>query len=311
MLLALGLLATGLAAAGLCWLGWRGSGRWPAYGSLAVLALAALELLLALRTPGVVTFFTALVWSAYIVAVDAAVYRQRGDSLLRHPRACVALALLSIPGWLIFEAYNLRLRNWAYRGVPASFWEFALGAAWAFATIYPGIFETADLIHAGWTASWRARPWRPSPARERALIVAGLACLLIPLVIPSAWAPYSFALVWAGFIFFLDPLQRRLGWPSLLSDLERGQPGRLAALLLAGAACGFFWEFWNYWAAARWEYIFPILHRYRIFAMPFPGFLGFPPFAVECFATYIFLSQCLLPPSIRAALLPGRPRSIC
>lgn len=309
MLLGIGLLATAMCAAGLAWLGARrgAAGRWPRYGSAGLIALAALELLLALRVPGVVTFFTALIWTAYIVAVDAAVRRRRGDSLLGHPGAFAALALLSIPGWLIFEAYNLRLRNWAYVGVPGSFWEFTLGAAWAFATIYPGIFETADLIFS-WTGTWRMRPWPRRPERERSLerglFAAGVVCLAVPLVVPLAWAPYSFALVWAGFIFLLEPVQRARGWPSLLADLARGEPGRLAALLLAGAACGFFWEFWNYWAAARWEYIFPILHRWRIFAMPFPGFLGFPPFAVECFAMYVVLSQCLLPAPMRAALGP-------
>ncbi|MGH9520877.1 MAG: hypothetical protein ACRD2D_14570 [Terriglobales bacterium] len=307
MLLGIGLMATAVCAAGLVWLGasGRSAGRWPRYGNAGLIALVVLELLLALRVPVVETFFTAAVWTAYIVAVDAAVRRRRGNSLLGHPGAFAALALLSIPGWLIFEAYNLRLRNWAYVGVPDNFWVFILGAAWAFATIYPGIFETADLIHASWTASWRTRPWLRRRRLERDLFVLGVACLIIPLALPAAWAAYSFALVWAGLIFLLEPLQRRRGWPSLLGDLERGEPGRVAALLLAGAVCGVFWEFWNYRAAARWEYIFPILHRYRIFAMPVPGFLGFPPFAMECFATYVVLSQCLLPPALRADPLPA------
>lgn len=213
------------------------------------------------------------------------------------------MCALSIPAWLIFELYNLHLRNWIYVGVPGPFWNFALGAAWAFATIFPGIFETADLIHCAWAGRLRSRPWGARRLRAWPWMLLGAAMVAGPLVAPAAWAPYWFGPVWAGWVLVLDPLNRAWGWPSLLGDVERGRPGRSVALLLAGAACGFFWEFWNYWALARWEYVFPIFHRFRIFAMPVPGFLGFPPFALECFALYIFLSRVLLPPRLRAALI--------
>ncbi|MGH9479272.1 MAG: hypothetical protein ACRD1A_08585 [Terriglobales bacterium] len=297
-----GLGLTAAAVLGLIWLAAAAPpvARFPWYGGWALAALAACALMLALRVAWVATFFTALMWTAYIAAVDAAVYRLRGDSLLRRPGALAAMALLSVPLWLIFEAYNLRLANWRYVGVPARFWLFAVGATWAFATILPGIFETADLIHTAWTSRWRWPRWR---SRGWPWMAAGAALLAVPLVAPAAWAPYLFALVWAGFIFLLDPVNRACGWPALLADLEQGAAGRIAALLLAGAACGFLWEFWNYWAAARWEYVFPILHRYRIFAMPAPGFLGFPPFALECFVLYTLAAHALLPPRLRARLL--------
>ena len=47
------------------------------------------------------------------------------------------------------------------------------------------------------------------------------------------------------------------------------------------------WEFWNNWAAAKWNYIFPMFQRWKIFEMPAPGYLGFLPFALECFAMYV------------------------
>lgn len=299
MLVGVGCIAVAAFALWLAWLASRPAPRpFPAYGWCALAGLAGLELLLALATPGVVTFFTALVWTAYIPLVDAAVYRHRGDSLLHHAGSFTAMALLSVPAWLIFEAYNLHLRNWAYVGVPRQFWLFSLGATWAFATIFPGIFETADLFQAVWTHRLRCRPWRVRPGLG--WITVGVALLAVPLELPAALAPYSFALVWIGFIFLLDPVNCALGWPSLLADLEAGRAGWPIALLLAGAACGFFWEFWNYWAQARWEYIFPILHRYRIFAMPVPGFIGFPPFALECFTLYVFLARALLPRRLHA-----------
>ncbi|MGH9475345.1 MAG: hypothetical protein ACRD1C_03320 [Terriglobales bacterium] len=291
-------LAAGFAL-WLTWLAARPSPRpLPAYGWWALGVLAGLEILLALRTPGVVIFFTALIWTAYVPLVDAAVYRHRGDSMLHHAGSFTAMALLSVPAWLIFEAYNLHLRNWAYAGMPRQFWIFALGATWAFATIFPGIFETADLVHCVWTRRMCCTPWRVQP---RGMMIAGAVLLVVPLALPEGLAAYTFALVWVGFIFLLEPANRALGWPSLLEQLEAGRPGWTVALLWSGAACGFFWEFWNYWAQARWEYIFPILHRYRIFAMPVPGFIGFPPFALECFALYSFLAGFLLPQCLRAA----------
>jgi len=36
----------------------------------------------------------------------------------------------------------------------------------------------------------------------------------------------------------------------------------------------------------------------KIFEMPVLGFLGFPPFAVECWVIYIFV-RSLLPPAVR------------
>jgi hypothetical protein len=105
--------------------------------------------------------------------------------------------------------------------------------------------------------------------------------------VPREAAAYLFGLVWLGFIFLLDPVNYRLRLPSLLGDLAEGRRARLYSLLLSGLVCGFLWEFWNYWSAARWLYIFPIFQQWKIFEMPAPGYLGFPPFALECFAMYV------------------------
>jgi hypothetical protein len=49
------------------------------------------------------------------------------------------------------------------------------------------------------------------------------------------------------------------------------------------------WEFWNYWAGAKWHYTVPIMENLKIFEMPVPGYLGFPAFALECFTMYVFV----------------------
>ena len=79
---------------------------------------------------------------------------------------------------------------------------------------------------------------------------------------------------------------------------------RRAALLAGGGVCGLLWEFWNYWAATKWSYTVPYLGDIKIFEMPVLGYFGFPPFAVECWAIYIFCRSLLGPrprPQVDAA----------
>jgi hypothetical protein len=132
-------------------------------------------------------------------------------------------------------------------------------------------------------------------------MAAGVVCLIVPLLLPSAVAAYLFALVWLGFVFLLEPITDRLGGETILRDLTMGQPARLYRLLLAGAVCGLLWEFWNYWAIGKWIYTVPAPLDFgpKIFEMPLLGFLGFPPFAVECFAFQSFLLAVLRRPWVR------------
>jgi uncharacterized membrane protein len=266
----------------------------PVYGWLGLLALAGAEWLMFRGVEPVATYFTPIAWTAYILVADAAVFAVAGHSRLRDaPRQFGQVALLSVPLWLLFEAYNLRLANWDYTGLPLHWLASGFGYAWSFATITPGIFVTADLVE---SFGWFVRPSPPvrfSRAVERGFVVFGAVLLALPLVMPRHVAAYLFALVWVGFIFLLDPINRRLGLASLLADLEQGRRGRLCALLVSGWVCGWLWEFWNYWASAKWRYAVPMYQRLKIFEMPAPGYLGFLPFALECYIMYIFAAWLL------------------
>ncbi|HEU5335276.1 MAG TPA: hypothetical protein VFU27_04900, partial [Terriglobales bacterium] len=127
----------------------------PVYGWAGFAVLAAAEWLVFHHFEPVASYFTPVAWTAYILIADAAIRAIRGRSRLRDtPAEFAAMALLSIPLWLIFEAYNLRLHNWTYAGLPANRGLQWLGYAWSFATITPGILETADLVEAfGWFAN--------------------------------------------------------------------------------------------------------------------------------------------------------------
>jgi hypothetical protein len=253
--------------------------------------------LLFARIEPVATYFTPIAWSSYILIADAAVLALTNRSRLNDAPIVVArLALLSIPLWLIFEAYNLRLQNWTYVGVPRAWPAALLGYAWSFATITPAVFETSDLVQAVLPASLAATLAEREPTPESRMIsrpakfilmTSGVVCLLIPLCVPRHLASFLFALVWIGFLLLLDPLNHLLGLPSFLGDLAEGMRRRFYGFLLAGWTCGWLWEFWNYWAAAKWLYIFPMFQKWKIFEMPAPGFLGFLPFALDCFVMYV------------------------
>ena len=61
------------------------------------------------------------------------------------------------------------------------------------------------------------------------------------------------------------------------------------AACAGGLICGFLWEFWNYWAVAKWVYKLPFLGatlRYHYFEMPVVGLLGFIPFGMECWVMW-------------------------
>lgn len=262
------------------------------YGVIGFLIMAASEALMFLHVEPVATFHTAIAWWGYILFIDSLVARRAGDSFLTRRRRDFALmAALSVVFWLVFEWYNLSLVNWYYEGLPPQAWLRWVGYAAAFASITPALLETGELL-ATFGPFQRLRvPRRPlSRATLHWSVVAGLVMVGSPALWPS---PYLFAPVWVGFIFLLDPLVYWMGGRSLWRDLEEGSLRHAAALFVGGLWCGLLWEFWNYWAHAKWVYIVPIMQGTKIFEMPLLGYLGFMPFALECFVMFYWAKAVL------------------
>ncbi|MBU1207002.1 MAG: hypothetical protein KKH04_08755 [Proteobacteria bacterium] len=248
------------------------------------------EILLFAEVSFVKIYFTPLVWSGYIFFIDSLVYRNKGTSLiLTRPGEFTLILPLSVGFWLIFEFYNLYIQNWHYVGLPEDLLLRWIGYAWAFATIWPAIIITAEALESwGQLYQGRIKPLKIKRKHLYSSLVFGTFCLIVPLISSAETAKYLAAPVWLGFIFLLDPLNYWMGRKSLFGDLERGNPRTLYSLLLSGLICGLLWEFWNYWAGAKWHYTVPILDYVKIFEMPLLGYLGFPPFAVECYVMYSF-----------------------
>jgi hypothetical protein len=262
------------------------------YGWLGAIVLLVDQALLPWQIDALARWFTPAMWTGYILLVDAVVLRRDGRSLLHdRPREALYMATVSVPLWLLFEAYNVRLRNWAYFGVPETPWVAAIAYAWAFATIWPGLFETAALLGAGPLPTPAAPPMRIPPTLGLRLAMAiGGVFVIVPPLLPAAVRPWTFGFVWLGFVLLLDPSNALAGRPSFLAAWRGGRRGFVWRWLLAGVVCGLLWEFWNYWALAKWRYVgVPVFPSVKLFEMPVAGYLGFPPFALEVFAMYHFV----------------------
>lgn len=119
--------------------------------------------------------------------------------------------------------------------------------------------------------------------------------------------------LWTGVIYLLDPINKRFGAPSLIGDWQAGRWQRSLALGVGGLVCGFLWEFWNYWALAKWSYHLPFLgplEGYRYFEMPLPGLLGFIPFAAECWVALNTIVAALQRMKLNVAEPLPDPRAI-
>jgi len=275
--------------------------RYPFYGYVGIAIVLLAEVLLFAGNQLVGHWFTPIVWTGYILFIDAMVYKRKGRSLLMTDRTeFVVIALISIGGWWLFELYNaprfwksdLELW-WHYHNLEPNLFLRRAGYDWAFATISPALFETAELFAIAGSARRQERiAIKLSKSTTIALILIGAGGVIAPLLYPSEWfAP----VVWLSFILLLDPLNALRGWPSITGDLARGDWRRLLALLGSGLVCGFLWEFWNYWSLSKWTYTVPYFGNIKLFEMPLLGYLGFPPFAIECWAMYVFCRSLLTP----------------
>ncbi len=260
----------------------------PRHGIFGIILLILSEILLFKKVDPFYSWFYCFAWWSYILIIDAVIYRLKGNSLiLSRTKEFFLMIPWSLFIWLIFEAANLSLQNWYYINLPHSRVERWLGYAIAFGTVLPGMFETTELLESwGLLKKSKTKKTVISGDGHLILILLGTLFLVSSVLIPE----YCFPLIWVGFIFLLEPFNYRFGRKSLLKDLEEGKPQKIYLLLIAGLICGLLWEFWNFWALSKWIYTVPFFEKPKGFEMPCLGFLGFPPFAIQAYVMYNFIS---------------------
>lgn len=255
------------------------------YIGISVLVFSAL--LLTLQVPLMKTWFFSFAWWSFILIVDSLNFRKTKSSPLSESvKDFLFTAFISVFVWLIFELFNLRLKNWTYHDLPLNILERWLGYFVAYASVIPAMKELAlffrSFLHKKHLSLFKVKG---TPAFLKVCISFGGLSIVLALY----WPRVFFPLTWLCFIFLLEPVNYWLKNETILKNLERREWPWFWSWILAGLASGFLWEFWNFWAGSHWEYILPYLNVWKIFQMPALGYTGFLPFALEVFVLYQFL----------------------
>jgi hypothetical protein len=263
--------------------------------------------LLAKSARWVAANMTPLAWSGLLLLLDGVLAgRPGGSPVRRRPHHFWLLFIASIFIWCVFDLINFWVfaphHAWRYVGMPPAFADRLWGYILAFGAVVPGMLLIGQLyLSLGWF-DWARVDKDPHPSPPPAYrgrgqsrmprwlvflaLVAGVAMLAWPLLSRRQVTNYT---LWTSLVFLLDPINLWLGRPSMLRDWENGWFGRTLAAFAGGLTCGLLWEFWNYWALAKWVYDLPFLgalERYKYFEMPLPGLLGFIPFGIECWVMW-------------------------
>lgn len=260
------------------------------YGILGIVLILLVEINFYFKVEPFASYYFPFVWFGYILLIDALVLKFHQKSLLHdNPWKFVFLLLSSALFWWLFELLNVSVGNWVYKGgVPyVSQWERLVFKTLSFATVLPAVFETAELVRVRhvFAKLKLSRSHTVAPAVLYGMIVVGVIALLLPILFPKQFFP----LVWVAFFFLLDPVNYMRGEHSIVQHLKDRRLAIPVTLLVAGLVCGFFWEFWNFWAVKKWFYHVPYVGFLKIFEMPLLGYLGYIPFAFELYAMYHFV----------------------
>jgi hypothetical protein len=223
-------------------------------------------------------------WFSYILVVNAICRRRSGKCLMTdRPGVFLLLFPASAVFWWFFEYLNRFVQNWYYVGATFSPWAYFWYATLPFSTVLPAVLSTRQcLLSAGWITRRYART-RPIRLSRPNLVAAG--CLMLSaagLAGIGVYPSYLFPFLWVSPLLIIISLQTLMKEPHLFSQMADGDWRGAVAAALAALICGGFWEMWNYFSLAKWEYSIPLVDRFQIFEMPLLGYAGYLPFGLEC-----------------------------
>lgn len=264
-------------------------GRWP-WWALPALAGTAIAWVLAWTPiPGlewVRRFTFSPLWIGYIGCVSACTFRRTGRCLLTgRPGRFALLFPLSALFWWFFEYLNRFVQNWFYFGVQDfSAGEYVMFATLPFATVLPAVMATRELL---WSFPRLRVGLDELPELRVAIprwcgVSVVLSCAAAGLFLIGRFPNQLFPLLWISPLLVLAALEGLSGERVPFEEVLRGDWRDAAMLALAALVCGWFWEMWNYFSLAGWEYAVPFVQRFQVWEMPILGYAGYLPFGLEC-----------------------------
>ena len=237
-------------------------------------------------------------WFSYILVVNALCVRRSGHSLMTHrPVFFLLLFPVSAFFWWFFEYLNRFVQNWYYTGVQFSPRAYFWYATLSFATVLPAVLSTKQWLQ---SAKWikllygDIRPIRLSNSRKAAVSILFLSAAGLTGI--GIWPNHLYPLLWVSPLLILVCLQALMKERHIFSIMAAGDWRGVVAASMAALVCGWFWEMWNYFSLAKWEYSVPLVHRFLIFEMPLLGYGGYLPFGLECMVIGSMLAKIFQEP---------------
>ena len=267
------------------------------YGIIGIIIIILAQINFFLKIQPFANWYFPLIWFAYILTIDALVFRIKNNSLiLNRFKTFLGMAIISSLFWWLFEFTNISIKNWSYSGLEgislSSNTSLNLFGLIAFATVLPALFETTELIRA--IGLFEDKKLKESHKISKAFLITMISLGILCFVFPTFLPEFTFPLVWLSFFFLLDPINYLNKQPSIIKHLKDKKLAIPLSLLLAGIILGFLWEFWNYWAIPKWTYSIPFLNYFKIFEMPLLGYLGYFPFSFELYSMYWFVRSLFI-----------------
>ncbi|MFC1884221.1 hypothetical protein ACFL2O_05580 [Thermodesulfobacteriota bacterium] len=227
--------------------------------------------------------FTPL-WLSYIITVNGLSYQRKGSCMMTGNKYYFALLFpASSIFWWFFEYLNRFVQNWYYAGIHFGPGEYFLYATLSFSTVLPAVLSTREwlltfpFINEGFKSYTPIKFSKPKLAAWVVLIFSASGLTFL-----GVWPNVLFPFVWISPLLIIISMKVLSGQSSFLSQVNKGDWRLIISSALGSLFCGFFWEMWNYWSLAKWEYSIPFVHRFEIFEMPLLGYAGYLPFGLEC-----------------------------
>jgi hypothetical protein len=237
-------------------------------------------------------------WLGYIVLINALTYMRIGKSLITHsPKYLVLLFLFSAVFWWYYEYLNQFVNNWYYTELDhLSDLSYFLYATLSFSTVLPAVISTWLFLKTFPRLSLGIRGYlKTRIVKMKFFWWLVLLINLLVLALMDILPQYLFPFIWLSPMLIIASIVSIAGGKTIFHDIAQGNWKDIYLLAVAALICGFFWEMWNYYSFAKWEYSIPFVHRYLIFEMPFPGYLGYLPFGIQCGFIGLIISSITKP----------------